>query len=169
MGQDWTKDGVRMERTNWRDNEISERHRQWGFNCPGVDLDFVMLEYNHGVPVAVVEYKHKNAREPKMDHPTYNALRHLADNHAGGALPFLVVFYCPEEWWFRVIPGNERARELYAHALTDPVTGDALDCCILSEQRFVRSLYYMRGVKLSEKDKAVILRLNDALPNQEAA
>lgn len=163
MGQEWTDDGVRKERTNWRDNEISERHRQWGFNCPGVDLDFVMLEYNHGVPVAVVEYKHKNAREPKLDHPTYSALRHLADNQSGGALPFLVVFYCPEEWWFRVIPANERAREIYAHTMTNGYS------CTMTEQRFVHSLYYMRGVKLNEKDKAVILRLSDTLPEQESA
>jgi len=167
MGQDWTKDGVRMERTGWRDNEISERHRQWGFNCPGVDLDFVMLEYNHGVPVAVVEYKHKNAREPNMSHPTYNALRHLADNHSGGALPFLVVFYCPEEWWFRVIPGNERAREVYSHTMDEADSETAY--CVLSEQRFVRSLYYLRGVKLNENDKAVIARLNDVTPTVEAA
>jgi len=104
-----------------------------------------------------------------LEHPTYCALRHLAENHLGGALPFLVVFYCPDEWWFRVIPGNERARELYAHALTDPVTGDMLNDCVLSEQRFVRSLYYMRGVKLSEKDKSVIAKLSDSLPREDAA
>jgi len=163
MGQEWTADGVRMERTNWRDNEISERHRQWGFNCPGVDLDFVMLEYNHGAPVAVIEYKHKNAREPNLEHPTYNALRHLADAHSGGALPFLVVFYCPDDWWFRVIPANDKARTIYGHLLSD---GKG---CVLTEQRFVKSLYYMRGVSLSEKDNAVILRLNSALPEKVTA
>jgi len=32
--------------------QLSDRHRQWGDDCPMVDLDFLMCEYNHGVPVA---------------------------------------------------------------------------------------------------------------------
>lgn len=31
-----------QERTGWRDEEISARHRIWGVNCPAVDLDFLM-------------------------------------------------------------------------------------------------------------------------------
>ena len=50
---------VKQERTNWRDEALSQRHRQWGWNCPGLDLDFVFLEYDKGRAVAVVEYKTK--------------------------------------------------------------------------------------------------------------
>lgn len=46
------------ERSGWRDMELSGRHRIWGFNCPAVDLDFLMVEYNLGIAIAVVEYKH---------------------------------------------------------------------------------------------------------------
>ena len=58
----------RTERLGWRDERLSERHGHWGFNCPAVDLDFVMLEYNHGKPCALVEYKHKNTSSPNIHH-----------------------------------------------------------------------------------------------------
>jgi hypothetical protein len=32
------------------------------FNCPAVDLDFVMAEHNHGLPVALIEYKERHAK-----------------------------------------------------------------------------------------------------------
>jgi len=47
---------VRPERTGWRDLELSKRHRQWGWDCPGIDLDFLFLEYDRGKAVAIVEY-----------------------------------------------------------------------------------------------------------------
>ena len=56
--KNYSVDGVRQERTNWRDQELSARHRTWGFNCPAVDLDFLMVEYNIGKPVGLIEYKH---------------------------------------------------------------------------------------------------------------
>ena len=90
---------VRAERTEWRDLDLSKRHRAWGFNCPAVDLDFLMVEYNLGKAVAIVEYKHFRARWPNLQHPTYRALADLADNYNGlaGGLPFFVVFYWPED------------------------------------------------------------------------
>ncbi len=45
------------ERTGWRDREISQRQRRWGFHCAAVDLDFVLVEYCVAAPVAIVEYK----------------------------------------------------------------------------------------------------------------
>jgi hypothetical protein len=76
--------GVRQERTGWRDQEISERHRQWGAGCPAVDLDFLLTEIHVGEPTALVEYKHFRARP-------FNA---------GAA-----------SWAFRVHPLNDLARE----------------------------------------------------------
>jgi hypothetical protein len=38
----------------WRDEAISQRHRLWGFNCPAVDIDFLMIEYDQGKPAACV-------------------------------------------------------------------------------------------------------------------
>jgi len=142
---------VAPERTGWRDHELSQRHREWGFNCPAVDLDFVMAEYNHGKPVALIEYKHYSAKEPNLLHPTYRALADLADNYAPHPLPFMVVFYWPGDWYFRVLPVNEAAQAHYKHVLGQ----------CLSEQRFVTSLYLLRKNVLDEEDREVISRLNN--------
>lgn len=155
--QNWSIDGVRQERTGWRCEKISARHREWGYNCPAVDLDFVVAEYNYGKPVALVEYKEQSARDPKLTHPTYKALTALADGYVDGPLPFMVAYYNTEYWWFRVVPVNERARKYYAK-----VAGQ-----YIPEQRFVRSLYRLRKEVLSAQDEAAIARLNNLVPSHE--
>lgn len=146
--------GVRQERTGWRCQAISERHRRWGYNCPAVDLDFVVAEYNHGKPVALVEYKDRRFSSANTAQQTYDALAALADGYINGPIPFLIAIYDPEDWWFRVQPINERARNYYKHCLDEA----------LSEQRFVRSLYLMRKRVLDESDEAAINALNTAVP-----
>ena len=140
----------RTVRTGWRDSELSQRHGAWGFNCPAVDLDFVMMEYNHGKPCALVEYKHKNARPFDPTHATYRALIALADGYSGGPLPCFVARYDPSNWSFIIYPLNERARAHYAHC-----SGQ-----ILTEQRFVRSLHLLRKSVLTAEDEAAISQLN---------
>jgi len=142
---------VRQERTGWRCQKISARHREWGYNCPAVDLDFMVAEYNHGLPVALIEYKDIHAREPVLEQPTYKALAALANGYEK-PLPFLIVFYCPDDWWFRIIPGNDLAKRIYEGRT------------ILSEQRFVRSLYELRKKVLSDEDELAISRLNTFEP-----
>lgn len=141
-------DGTRQERTGWRDQEISSRHRLWGFNCPAVDLDFLVVEYNLGKPVGLIEYKHFNARTPDLKHATYMALRELSDI---GGLPFMVVFYWPGIWAFRVQPANEIALEHF----------DGVE--VLTERNFVKRLYRMRRLVLSEHLQN---KLNDQLPDE---
>lgn len=140
----------RVERSGWRDQAISERHGKWGFNCPAVDLDFVMLEYNHGKPAALVEYKHKNAKQVDPSHATYRALKDLADNYKAGPLPCFVAVYDPEDWSFIVTPLNGAAREHYEHCVGQK----------LSEQRFVRSLHLLRADVLKADDERAIAQLN---------
>jgi hypothetical protein len=144
------------ERTGWRDEAISGRHRQWGFNCPAVDLDFLVVEYNLGLPVGLVEYKHVNARMPNPEHPTYRALRDLADNYAEGPLPFMLVFYQPDVWSFRVYPLNDVSRTFYS--LAPEYDGVSIH---LTERRYVKSLYHMRQLKVDER---VLLSCMDRLP-----
>lgn len=146
--------GVRQERTGWRCQAISKRHRKWGYNCPAVDLDFVVAEYNHGKPVALVEYKDRRFSAANTAQQTYAALAALADGYVSGPIPFLIAIYDPDEWWFRVKPMNEMARLYYKHCLDE----------VLSEQRFVRSLYLMRKRVLDENDEAAINALNTAVP-----
>lgn len=154
MSQSYSSDGVRQERSGWRCEAISKRHREWGFNCPAVDLDFVVAEYNHGKPVALIEYKDKRAGKPNIDHPTYDALTSLADGYSSGSLPFLVVVYCSEKWFFIVYPVNEVAKKLYGHITGVPIT----------EQRFVTSLHKLRNKVLTNRDMDSINKLSLELP-----
>jgi hypothetical protein len=151
--QSWSPDGTRQERTGWRDAAISSRHRTWGFNCPAVDLDFLVAEYNIGKPVALVEYKHCNARSPVYDHPTYRALSDLADNYAPGALPFVVAFYWPDIWAFRIIPVNGIAKQHFRHGQ------------VLTELEYVRTLYRLRRLTLTRELEG---KLNDVMPSEAA-
>lgn len=142
------------ERTGWRDVEISGRHRRWGFNCPAVDLDFLMVEYHLGVPVAIVEYKHHNNHEGEsinFNHATYRALGGLVDAATGKPLPFIVARYWPENWSFRVKPVNDRAAELLRR------TGWS----DMSERTYVSMLYWLRNLRA---DDTVLRNLNTTPP-----
>lgn len=80
----------REERTGWRDEFLSRRHRLWGANCPMVDIDLLWLEYDLGAPIAIIEYKHDRASPQDPTHPSYRALKRLADR---AALPCFAVRY----------------------------------------------------------------------------
>ena len=143
--QAYSMDGTRKERTNWRDERISARHRDWGFNCPAVDLDFLMVEYNHGLPVGLVEYKSYQARMPSYDHATYRALSALATGYSRvidgtrvhDPLPFLLVFYWADQWTFRVHPVNSEAKKHYSNPE------------LMSEYDYVTRLYKLRRLTLA--------------------
>lgn len=147
---------VKQENYGFRDERISQRHRKWGVGCPAVDIDFALLEFNYNKPVAIVEYKHSNININKinLNHPTYLAIKALADGYGEGPLPFLIAVYNPSNWFFKIIPVNQTAKEYYR------------DNTELSEQRFVKSLYYMRKSSLSKSDIEAISALN---AGQEAA
>jgi hypothetical protein len=98
---------VKQEFTGLRDLGLSMRHRQWGFHCPAVDLDFLLVEYDSGVPRALVEYKHEGSTLVYPSHPSICAVRTLAND---AALPFFVVRHAADFAWFDVYPMNERAR-----------------------------------------------------------
>jgi hypothetical protein len=144
----------RMERSGWRDQALSMRHGFWGFNCPAADLDFVMVEYNHGKPCAIVEYKHKFAKPPDITHATYRALVALADGYSPGALPCFIATYDPEDWSFVVTPLNKAAKDHFRHVKQ----GERL-----TEQRFVKGLHMLRKSSLSRADNEAISQLNGAL------
>lgn len=144
------------ERTGWRCEDISRRHREWGFNCPAVDLDFLMVEYNLGAPVALVEYKHHKVTYPvNLNHATYRAIHALADI---AQVPFFLSFYWPETWAFYVVPVNARAQEVYCDEARR----------MLTEQRYVKSLYFLRQQviqsRVLERLSAVELPANTVLP-----
>lgn len=133
---------VRQERTGWRDRDLSERHRHWGWNCPALDIDFLMVEYDSGEPAAIVEYKHEQAARQRSSHPSYRAMIQLG-NRAG--VPVVAVRYADDFSWWRVVPLNKRAREYIPETAT------------MTEREWVAILYLMRGRTLTDEEWASIL------------
>jgi hypothetical protein len=121
---------VREERTGWRDQRISARHRAWGYDCPALDIDFLLLEYDAGKAVALVEYKHEDAPAVRRSHPSIQAIIDLADR---AGLPAFVVRYADNFAWWYVIPLNDHARTVFA------AEG------FLNEAGWVELLYRCRG------------------------
>lgn len=93
---------------NYDQNWYSDRHRLYGFNVPALDLDFPMIEYDRGMPVALIEAKHRNAAL-KLWHPSFKAMKVLADN---SKIPFFITVYAPEHCAYYVISMNDCARQV---------------------------------------------------------
>lgn len=121
---------VRRERSGWRDEGLSRRHREWGWDCPAIDIDFLMLEYDTGEPVAVVEYKHESAKPVDPSHASYRAILALTE---AACIPFFVVRYKADFSYWRVTPVGRIATQF----LSEPRTAN--------EQQYVRFLYWLRG------------------------
>ena len=121
---------VRTERTGWRDEGLSRRHRRWGWDCPAVDLDFLFLEYDHGKATAIVEYKNKHAAPQYASHPTYQAMIDLG-TRAG--IPVLACRYSDDFSLWKAVPLNDAAKKYL------PERKD------MSESEWVKFLYGLRG------------------------
>jgi hypothetical protein len=135
------------------DRELSERHYAWGQNCPAVDLDFLMCEFNRGIPVVLVDYKWQGAPLGNTNGFTFKALSGLYNEH-GDQLPFFVARYWPDVWAFKVLPMNAPAQAWLQADTWVPMT----------EKEWVTGLYRMRKVALNKGDCASIARLNTELP-----
>ena len=112
------------------DNMLSQWHRRLGWNLPAVDLDYPLIEYDKGLPVALIEYKYEKAQKIVLAHPTFRALSTLAER---ARLPFFVIRYKGDFSAFHVIPVNSYAKR--------KVQGEKF----LSEAEYVKFLYWLRG------------------------
>jgi hypothetical protein len=121
---------VKPERTGWRDESLSRRHRRWGWDCPAVDLDFLFLEYDHGKATAIVEYKNEHAAPQCVAHPTYQALIDLGTR---ASLPVFACRYTDDFTTWRVFPLNEVAKTYLPQRV------------VMTEPEWVRFLYGLRG------------------------
>jgi len=126
---------VAQERTGWRDEQISKRHRAWGYDCPALDIDFLMLEYDRGKVAALVEYKHERAAPIRRGHPSMRAMADLGDR---AGVPVFVVRYAGDFSWWSPHPLNDLAREI-------TLGGERV-----SEEEWIRILYRCRGRDLPE-------------------
>lgn len=136
---------VRKERTGWRDKELSARHRRWGWDCPAIDLDFLMLEYDRGKAVAIVEYKHEKAAKQYISHPSYQAIIDLGDK---AGIPVFVCRYAGDFSWFKVVPLNDRVRECLAKQTK------------MTEEEYVTFLYRLRGYEIP---RSILNGLHEAI------
>lgn len=127
---------VREERTGWRDENLSARHRRWGWDCPAVDLDFLFLEYDRGKASAIVEYKHERAAPQYASHPTYQAMIDLGDR---AGVPVIACRYSDDYSSWTVTPLNGEAKKQIPERI------------VLSEQDWVRTLYRIRGYDCPDK------------------
>jgi len=123
---------VREERTGWRDSKLSERHRKWGWNLPIVDIDFLVIEYDNGKAVALVEYKHEIAPLQYVRNTSYQAMIDLGNR---ASIPVFACRYNSDFNWWKVIPLN-----LIAKKLTNRKE--------MNEKEWVTFLYKIRGKDL---------------------
>ena len=126
---------VRAERTGWRDEGLSQEHRKWGFDCPAVDIDFLMLEYDTGRASALVEYKNEHAKIQYPSHPSYQAIIDLG-NRAG--IPVFACRYSDDYSRYRAVPLNDKAREF----ISVPTA--------LNKSEWVKLLYKIRGREVDD-------------------
>jgi hypothetical protein len=133
---------VRLERTGWRDLSLNERHRLWGWDCPAVDIDNLFLEYDQGQPKALIEYKNEHAEAVNPEHPSYRALRALAN---GSKIPLLLVRYASDFSWWAITPMNDHARAVVSQRTT------------ITEQAFVVLQYKLRGYTVTEAETTEML------------
>jgi hypothetical protein len=78
------------ERSGWRDERISIKHRDWVLAAPAFDLDFLLIECKYSSPVALIEYKEKGASPCRKTDPQYKALTELGNK---ASLPAFNVRY----------------------------------------------------------------------------
>ena len=129
----WEEEEIHMtsfERTGWRDEELSRWHRRLGVNCPAVDIDFLLMEYDHGKVSALIEYKNEYASPQYASHPNYQALIDLGDR---ADLPVIVCRYKTDFSQWKVIPLNNKAKSIIPQRTT------------LNETEYISLLYKIRG------------------------
>lgn len=145
------------------DRELSDRHRDWGHDVPCVDLDFLLCEFNHGIPVAVVDYKFHLADLERTNEYTYSTLGRLYNEH-GQQLPFFIARYWPGIWAFKVRPENAAAHD-WMHRVYPQREQVWIE---MTEQEYVSALYRLRKDALTAGDQRYIARLNSAYPPPES-
>lgn len=136
------------ERTGWRDEAISQRHRTWGRFATAIDIDFVLIESTFAAePKALIEYKAQPG-----GYATSFQLRVLCNLANMAGLPAFVAKYWSDTWAFIVLPQNDHAREWMKSARR------------MSERQYVMFLQDIRGVREQLPE-----HLQDVLPPAEAA
>ena len=139
------------ERSGWRDEALSLRHRLWGYDCPAVDIDFLLIEYDKAEPKALVEYKNEHAQPITISkNSSILAMIELANR---AELPALLVRYADDFSWWKVAPLNHEARQQMP-----PKENDSQSVWYFDEVQFVTLLYSIRGRQIPP---SIVSRINE--------
>jgi hypothetical protein len=95
-----------------------------------VDIDFLVTDYDHGKPVAIIEYKHELADEKNTHDMSYRALKALAN---ASKIPCFVCRYSAGLDLFKPQSLNGFAKD------------HMLDGKTMTEEEWVGFLYELRG------------------------
>ena len=101
----------------------------WGFDLPALDIDFLLLNYNHGKPIALIDY---TTGYRDVTHPSFTALRALA---TAARIPVFLVYHERHKLvWFHVRALNQDAAKRLGQQQQ-----------LLSEVDYVAFLYKLTG------------------------
>ena len=134
------------ERTGWRDEALSKRHREWGCDCPAVDIDFLLIEYDHAEPKALVEYKNQHAAPITVSKNA--SLIAMAKVATRANIPAFIVRYADDFSWWKVCALNQIASNFLPETEEPPM---------MDEIGWVTLLYKVRNRKIPQ---SVIDRIN---------
>ena len=158
---------MRKTDSGWRDAGLAAWHESRGIGCPAPGMSFVMVEYDRGQPVGIVNYIRRGETLPRGEDVAraYAALGDLV-GCLDGPLPFFTAVYDPYNWAFTLYAHNNVARAVAA--MDGKVTR-------VSEYEFVSVLYRMRGRYIADElDPSVVLyadgwnRFRGPVPGDEA-
>jgi hypothetical protein len=121
---------VSAERTGIRDLAFSNRHRQYGWDLPCLDIDHLMIEYDNGQPLGLIEYKHEFSKEEEFNNRSYQALKILG---LKAGIPVFGCKYSKDFSEYEVFPLTEKAKEWFPCRIK------------ITEQEWVEFLYRLRG------------------------
>ena len=134
-----------QERTNWRDDWPSIKHRAWGISIPVADFDCILsdsgsivdetfrtIEFDYEEPFAIIEYKEQNANV-RLNSYSIKIQKVIADKCN---IPFFISIYFKETACFYIIPMNKVAKEKNEW-LSVPR--------LCSEYTYVKLLYWLRN------------------------
>ena len=136
---------MNIERTNWRDQGLSARHRTWGDNLYASDLDFILCEYNWSICCAIIEYKSEFATKPNFSSSQYKSLINLGNR---ADCPLFSVIYSKDFSNYKITPLNDSAKLYFKNEIE------------LNEEKFTKFHKYIREKELkrirSETDESFI-------------
>lgn len=135
---------VKHERTGWRDEGLSKRHRLWGYDCPALDIDFLLVEFDTCKPKALVEYKNIHAPDQTANMPQYRTLVNLGNM---AKIPVFSVRYSDDYSKYTVTALNDLAANTVPDGKYFPPR------VRMSEVEYVSFLYKLRGRVIPDEIK----------------